>query len=341
MKLLYPPGSAILAPVAGHTDLPMRMACRQQGCRFAFTEMIDAGSLVWQTKKTCTMAVRGKEEDFLGVQLVGSDCPVLAQAAKILNDMEFDVLDFNLGCPAPKVVKKCEGITLALQKPDEALWAVETLVKNSRFPVTVKTRIHSEEDPEPTVNFCKRLQDAGAAGITIHGRVKHVFYSGPVFYSVIRAVRETLEIPVVANGGALTPEGYHTLLKETGCSCGMIARGALGNPWLFREITGAGGPPSLQELADGLESHVLAMFEFYGEELGSKIARKTILEYLRGRGFPAPLRASVSFLSGRDAFARFMEEVRKGPSPRYWEHLEKCGAEAERKLSPAVLTLPD
>lgn len=333
MTALYAGVQAVLAPVAGYTDLPMRRACRAQGCRCAFTEMIDAGSLVWQTKKTCTMAVRGADEPFLGVQLVGSDCGILRQAAEILNDMDFDVLDFNLGCPAPKVMRKGEGITLALKKPDDALRAVETLVRTSRVPVTVKTRIHSETDPEPTVRFCLRLRDAGIRALTVHGRVRDRFYSGPVFYGVIRAVRESLDIPVIANGGALTPETFRALVTESGCSCGMIARGALGNPWIFREIAGAGGPPDLTEFAAGLETHVLSMLEHYGDDLGFRICRKTVLEYLRGRGFPGALRASVSYLSDRDGFRRFMDEVRKGPSPRYREFVELHPEQAERKLA--------
>ena len=331
---LYPEGAVLLAPVAGHTDLPMRLICREQGCRFAFTEMLDAGSLVFQTAKTLRMAVRSRQESFLGVQLVGSETETLARAAEILNDMDFDVLDFNLGCPAPKVARKTEGISLALKRPDDALRAVETLVRTSRLPVSVKTRIQSETDPERTVSFCRRLRDAGIAALTIHGRVMSAFYSGPVHYEIIGAVREALaDIPVIANGGGLTPETYRTLLRGSGCSRGMIARGALGNPWIFRELTG-GRPPRLSEFCTVLERHVDSMLELYGEEAGFPISRKTVLAYLRGRGFPGALRASVSFLSSRDEFARFLEEVRKGPSPRYTEFLLERPDEVERKLLP-------
>ncbi len=330
-KCIYPAGAVIQAPVAGHTDLPMRRSARRHGCRFAFTEMIDAGSLVWQSGKTPQLAIRGEDEDFLGVQLVGSDLPQLKRAAEIINDMDFDVLDFNLGCPAPKVAKKGEGITFVLKDPDGALRAAETLVKTSTLPVSVKTRILDFDDPAPTVAFCKRLEDAGVQTLTLHGRLKQVFYSGPVAFHVISAVREALHIPVVANGGGLTPETYAELIRETGCSCGMVARGALGNPWIYRMI-GGGEPPDVTEFSTELELHVREMTEFYGVELGFRIARKTILEYLRGRGYAGSLRASVSYLSTFEQFNALLEEVRKGPSPRYLEFLAARPGEVERKL---------
>lgn len=331
MAELYPPGAYLLAPIAGLSDLPMRMACRKYGCRYAFTEMIDAGSLVFGSPKTLYLARRGEKEDFLGVQLVGSDPVTLERATHIINDMHFDVLDFNLGCPAPKVAKKEEGITFALKHPDEAVKAVELLVKHSKIPVTVKTRIHSEQDPAPTVAFCKQLESTGIAALTLHGRIMRTFYSGPVYYDVIRAVRESLRIPVIANGGGLTPASCQPLLTETGCERLMIARGALGNPWIFREVSG-GEPPTVEEFTEQLEHHVRSMIEFYGHDLGFRVCRKTVLEYLRGRGFPSALRASVSTLMGWDAFGVLLDGIRQGPSERYWEFLEKCPDQVERKL---------
>ncbi len=333
--MIYPAGAVIQAPVAGHTDLPMRRAARRHGCRFAFTEMIDAGSLVFQSGKTPQLAVRGEDEDFLGIQLVGSDLPQLKRAVEIVNDMDFDVLDFNLGCPAPKVAKKGEGITFVLKNPDGAVRALETIVKTSRIPVSVKTRILDFDDPAPTVSFCKRLAETGIQALTLHGRLMRVFYSGPVAYHVISAVRESLPVQVIANGGGLTPESYAALIRESGCACGMVARGALGNPWIY-DMIGGKRAPTVEEYAAEMEQHVREMTEFYGVELGFRIARKTILEYLRGRGYAGSLRASISYLSDFDAFARLMEEVRKGPSPRYWEFLESRPEEVERKLFHAV-----
>ena len=333
---LYEAGLPLLAPIAGHTDLPMRLSARRHGCRYAFTEMVDAGSLVFGNYKTNELlTARDPSEDFLGIQLVGSDLDILAKAAEIVNSRSFSVLDFNLGCPAPKVAKKCEGISFVIHRPDEAVRALSVLVEHSRIPVTVKTRILSEDDPEPTVQFARRLQDAGAQAITVHGRLMKKFYSGPVFYEIIGAVREALTIPVIANGGALSQPLYHELVTRTGCASGMVARGACGNPWIFREISaGHPDPPTLTEFMDEIRLHFESMLRFYGEENGFRISRKTLLEYLRGRGFPGELRASVSTLNSRDAFERMMQRVEAGPAERYWQMLAQDPT-MERRLKPA------
>ena len=332
---IYPAGAPLLAPVAGHTDLPMRLSARRHGCRYAFTEMVDAGSLVFGNYKTCgLLTARDPSEDFLGIQLVGSEPEILAKAAEIVNSRDFSVLDLNLGCPAPKVAKKCEGISLVIHRPDDAVRALSTLAEHSRIPVTAKTRILSEDDPEPTVRFAQRLQDAGARAITLHGRLMKNFYSGPVFFEIIRAVRETLKIPVIANGGALTWERYRELVTETGCPNGMVARGACGNPWIFREISeGHPDPPTLSEFVTEIRLHFESMMRFYGTENGLRIGRKTLLAYLRGRGFPGELRASVSTLNSTDAFETLIRRVEEGPSPRYWQMLAQDPS-MERRLKP-------
>ena len=332
---LYEPGLPLLAPIAGHTDLPMRLSARRHGCRYAFTEMVDAGSLVFGNYKTCRQLIaRDASEDFLGIQLVGSEPDILAKAAEIVNSHPFSVLDFNLGCPAPKVAKKCEGISFVIHRPDEAVRALAVLAEHSRIPVTAKTRILSEDDPGPTASFAKRLQDAGAQAVTLHGRLMKNFYSGPVFYDIIKAVRENLKIPVIANGGALSQPLYQQLVTRSACANGMVARGACGNPWIFREIAaGHPDPPSLREFAAEIRLHFESMMRFYGMENGFRICRKTLLEYLRGRGFPGELRASVSTLNSLDAFETLMRRVEEGPADRYWQMLRQDPA-MERRLKP-------
>ena len=332
---LYERDLPILAPIAGHTDLPMRLSARRHGCRYAFTEMVDAGSLAFGNYKTNELlTAHDPSEEFLGIQLVGSDPELLARAAEIVNSRNFSVLDFNLGCPAPKVARKCEGISFVIHRPDEAIRAFAVLVKHARIPVTAKTRILSEADPEPTVQFARRLQNAGAQAIALHGRLMGKFYSGPVFYDIIRAVREALKIPVIANGGALSQPQYQKLVSETGCANGMVARGACGNPWIFREIAaGQPDPPTLSEFTMEIRLHFEAMMHFYGRENGLRIFRKTLLEYLRGRGFPGELRASVSRLDSPASFETIMHRVEAGPSERYWQMLAQDPA-MERRLKP-------
>ena len=332
---LYEPGAPLLAPIAGHSDLPMRLSARRYGCRYAFTEMVDAGSLVFGNFKTNELlTARDPSEDFLGIQLVGSEPDILTKAVQIVNSRDFSVLDFNLGCPAPKVAKKCEGISFVIHRPDEAVRAFSILTEHSRIPVTAKTRILSETDPEPTVRFALRLQDAGAQALTLHGRLMKNFYSGPVFFEIIRAVREALKIPVIANGGAMTEGSYRELVTQTGCANGMVARGACGNPWIFREIAaGRTDPPTLTEFLSEIRLHFESMLRFYGMENGFRISRKTLLAYLRGRGFPGELRASVSTLNSLEAFETLMKRAAEGPAPRYWQMLAQDPA-MERRLKP-------
>ena len=313
--MIYPENAVVQAPLAGHTDMPMRLASRRHGCRYAFTEMIDAGSLVFGNQKTLTLAHRSPDEEFLGIQLVGSDPDHLTKAVEIINGRDYDVLDFNLGCPAPKVERKCEGIAFALRRPDEAVRAFERIVRASRIPVTVKTRIQDPVDPEPTVRFARRLEEAGAQALTLHGRVMKAFYSGSVAFDVIRAVREALKIPVIANGGIMEESSYREMREKTGCSRVMVARGSLGNPWIYSELGNPEyQPPTVKEFADELERHIHDMTAFYGGELGFQIGRKCILEYLRGRGYHGSLRASASYISTEADFQRMMAEVRNGPA---------------------------
>ena len=320
---IYPENSIILAPLSGFTDLPYRASARRFGCRFAFTEMIDAGSLVFGTSKTLKFLERGKDEDWLGVQIVGSDDASLEKAVDIINQYDFSVLDFNLGCPAPKVVKKGEGAALG-RKPDEAVKKFELLVRKSRIPVSAKIRILDESDPAPTLYLAKRLRDAGAAALTVHGRVMKAFYSGPVYYDIIAVLREELDIQVIANGGVMNYENWLEIREKTGCGSIMLARGAMGNPWIFGEINNHSGhsPPAVAELAGEMERHVFHMIEYYGETLAMRISRKIILDYLRGRGFPGRIKALVSKLEGISDFEAFMNEVKKGPSYKYWKCLE-------------------
>ena len=315
---LYPENACLLAPVAGYTDLPFRLSARRHGNKYAFTEMVDAGSLVFGVKKSLRLLARDPSEAFLGVQIVGSDPETLKKSVEILNKMDFSVIDFNLGCPAPKVAKKCEGAALARKKPEEALKAFSVIAETARSPVSVKMRILSETDPEPTVQLVRRLADCGASAVTVHGRIAEKFYSGPVFFDIIRAAAESVKIPVIANGGALSAPLYHELRENSSCSRAMVARGALGNPWIFSEIDG-GLPPTLEEFGNEVREHFFSMRDFYGEPFVFPICRKTLLAYLRGRGFPGSLRASVSFLNTLEDFELFMKEIGKGPLSKVYQ----------------------
>jgi len=313
---IYPKNSVIMAPLAGYTDLPYRRLLRRHGCYYAFTEMIDTGSLIYSKKVTRNFMDRGDEEEWLGIQIVGAKIDEISKAIDIINQREFSVLDLNLGCPTPKVVRKGKGGGLG-RNPDLAAEIIELMVKKSRFPVTAKMRIQDEKDPESTIYLAKKLEESGVEAITIHGRLLKAIYSGPCYADIIAAVRESVNVQVVANGGVVGRESYLELRKNSGCSEIMIARGAMGNPWIFEEILENRKPITTEELSDEMERHVLETVDYYGETLAMKLSRKYILDYLGGRGYTGKLKCNVSRISTVDEFKYFMEEVRKGPTARY------------------------
>jgi nifR3 family TIM-barrel protein len=252
------------------------------------------------------------------VQLLGADPAQLGQCARMLSDRDFDLLDFNMGCPVPKVMKRGAGAALSRSIPF-ALECLEALVKNSRFPVTAKIRVLDHENPEPTVSYARALEAAGIRALTVHGRVWDRVYSGPVAFRVVSAVREALRIPVIANGGAMDRESANLLRKESGCSRIMIARGSMGNPWIFRELAEPPGPPpSHEEICDEIGRHASDMMDLYGERDGIIMARKIILAYLVGRGYRRVHRRDASRLRSRRELEEFVRLVRvEGVSPHY------------------------
>ncbi|HCE42035.1 MAG TPA: hypothetical protein DET40_00615 [Lentisphaeria bacterium] len=329
---IYPDNSVILAPLAGYTDLPYRSSAIRHGCLFAFTEMIDAGSLVFGHGKTLAMLNRGRNESFLGVQIVGSEHEILKKATRIISQHDVNVLDFNLGCPAKKVARKGEGATLA-KRTEEAIRAFEVIVRNSQIPVTVKTRILDEEDPAPTIHLVKMLVDAGAAAVTLHGRIMSKFYSGDVKSRIIAEVRGNVKTQLIANGGVFSSSTCETLRSETGCGCVMVARGAMGNPWIFDEIREGRNfnPPTPDGLADEIGRHVAEMAELCGEEIGVRISRKLMIDYVKGRGYPGELRNSVCKIKTLEELKPFLDNVRIGPTPRYGKWIE-ANPDAPRRL---------
>lgn len=312
------PGTVIpvLAPIAGYTDLPFRRMCRRFGAHFAHTALIDAGALVHGNPDNHLILRRGGDEPWLAVQLLGSIPADVRRAAEMLRDMPFDAVDFNMGCPVRKIIRRCAGAAL-MQHPELAFTCLEILrgVIDHK-PVTVKTRILDENDPEPTVAFCRELEKRGIDGLTLHGRLPSRMYAGPVATAVIRAVRESVRIPVTANGGVFSWHDAAELSRQTGCSRVMVARGAMGNPWIFRELQAGSDlpPPPHGEVCQIMRDHLLDMVELYGETGAMIIGRKIIHAYLVGRGYRRSLRTpavSIRTLSQFDEFYR--QVLAEGP----------------------------
>ncbi len=306
---IYPADALIMAPLSGFTDLAYRRTAYRCGCRYAFTEMVDAASLAYANGNGEVLLKRGDDEKFLAVQLVGADETLLTKAALKLNERDFSLLDFNLGCPVPKVVKKGAGAALG-QNIDHALRCFEAISKVSKFPLTAKMRILDENDPEPTLKLCAGLAALGAKALTVHGRTREHFYTGEVKFSIIREVQAHFpDIPVIANGGVNSPETYRQMREKSSCSRVMLAQGIMGNPWLFRELAAGSPPPTLEQWRETVFFHVSEMIALYGEASAMRQARKIVHDYLKGRGFPAALRAEASTLTVLDDLKRLLDRA--------------------------------
>lgn len=314
---IYPDDAVILAPLAGYTDVPYRLSARRHGCIYAFTEMIDISSLVHSLKRSVKFLKRDNSEKWLGVQLVGRKIDEMFKAVEIVNEYNFDVLDLNMGCPTPKVAKRGKGAGLA-KEIELAVRIIEAMIQKSKFPVTAKIRIQDKTSPESTIRLAKQLESAGIQALTIHGRLYEAVYSGPCYAEIISAVRENLKIQVIANGGIFNKESYDDLRKISGCGAVMVARGAMGNPWLFEEIKeGRDGFVKTDEFVDEMHRHILDIVSYHGEKFGMRIARKIILDYLKGRGYGGEMKSRASKISTMNDFEIYLNEVRKGPSERF------------------------
>ena len=315
--MIYPESALILAPLSGFTDLAYRRAARRGGCRFAFTEMVDAASLAYASGNGMKLLLRGEEEDFLATQLVGSDPELLKRACDKLNEYDFSLLDFNLGCPVPKVVKKHAGAALG-RDIDNALRCFKAIAQNSKYILTAKMRIVHETDVTPTLDLCAGLVGLGAKALTIHGRTMEHFYTGEVNFDFIRAVKETFpDVEVIANGGVNSLETYQEMREKSGCSRVMLATGAMGNPWLFGTLDNTmPEPPDIEQWRTMVHRHIADMVMLYGEMSAMKQARKIVHDYLKGRGFPSALRAEASALNCMDDLQRLLDKAEPAAVPQ-------------------------
>ncbi len=281
-----------------------------------FTALIDSGALVHGNKENENILKRGDDEPWLGVQLLGSIENDIVRSAEILDDMNFDLIDFNMGCPMQKVTKRPAGAALLYPENHKlAFKCVELIRTKTHKPFTVKIRILDFNDPKPTIDFCSHLQDLGVDGITIHGRLTKSIYSGPVAISIIAAVRESLSIPIIANGGIFSLNDADSLSNLTGCDRLMVARGSIGNPWIFRELIDCSDfKPSNDEICNVMREHIEGMVDCYGERTGLILARKICTAYLHGRGYRKEYRVRGSQMSTLSEFLEIIHDLKvEGP----------------------------
>ena len=314
----------VLGPMAGVTDLPFRLLCREQGAGLLCMEMISAKGILYNNKNTESLLQIHQDEMPVSLQLFGSDPKIVSEMAKRIEERPFSILDINMGCPVPKIVNNGEGSAL-MKNPKLAGEIIRKTVKAINKPVTVKIRKGFDDDHVNAVEMAKIAEDAGAAAVAVHGRTREQFYSGKADWDIIRQVKEAVSIPVIGNGDLLTAEDVIAMEEQTGCDGFMIARGAQGNPWIFKQIlhyfeTGEHLPkPSIEEVTQMILRHARMMLEFKGEYIGIREIRKHAAWYTAGYPNSARLRVAINNVESFEALEELLignlEETGNGSKP--------------------------
>ena len=289
----------ILAPMAGVSDLPFRLLCRKQGAAMVCMEMISAKAVTYRNKKTYALMETLPGERPVSLQLFGREPEVMAQAAQMIDDQPFDILDINMGCPVPKVAGNGEGSAL-MKDPRLAGEIVASVVRASSHPVTVKIRKGFDADHVNAVEVAKICEASGASAIAVHGRTREQYYSGEADWEIIRRVKEAVKIPVIGNGDVSCPADAAAMLEQTGCDGVMTGRFARGNPWIFSRYAAwvrdgkDPGPPSAAQIGEMIRRHLALQIYYKGEAMAVREMRKHIAWYTAGLAHSARLRGEVN-----------------------------------------------
>lgn len=308
----------VAAPMAGVTDRAFRILARERGCGLVYTEMISDQALLYGNPKTNILLDCRGERGPIAVQIFGSNVDYMARAAALVADRGANIIDINMGCPTPKIVKNGEGAAL-MKNPDLAARIVEAVVARVKCPVTVKLRKGWDGQQVNAVAVARLVVEAGARAVAVHGRTRSQFYSGEADWDIIRAVREAVPVPVLGSGDVRTPRDAAAMLEYTGCSGVLIGRAAMGNPWLFSQTlhyltTGQLPPaPTLAMRRETAVRHYRLLVETKGEQVANREMRKHLAWYTKGLRGAARLRQRINKGCDENFFTR-----------EFWELLQDC-----------------
>ena len=308
-------GKAILAPMAGVSDIAYRLLAKEHGASMVCTEMVSAMGIKYKNERTHELLRMEAVEHPVSMQIFGSNPEAIALGAKVVADAGADIVDINMGCPVKKVVSSGDGSAL-MKTPDLAARVAEAAVKAVDVPVTVKMRIGWDDDHINVVDFAKRIESTGVAAVAVHGRTREQMYMGQADWSYIKAVKDSLSIPVIGNGDVWTPEDALRMMQETGCDAVMIGRGAQGNPWIFERTnhylrTGELRPePTYLERLDMLLKHFELLCRYKGAALGVREIRTHAGWYMRGMPEAAYWRNRVNTIHTVESFKKELSTYR-------------------------------
>ena len=304
----------LLAPLAGITDAPMRRLCHRQGAALTYTEMVSCKGMWYGDRNTGKLLYTYRDEQPVGYQIFGHEPEVMAYAAREISSMPGKLIDINFGCPVPKIVKNGEGSAL-LKNPDLIYDIVAAVVKNTDKPVTAKIRTGWDKDSINVVEVAHAISAAGASAIAVHARTREQYYSGKADWSMIASVKRAVDIPVIGNGDVTDGKAAISMMDETGCDLVMIGRGALGNPWIFREALAAWRgeeiplQPSKDEKKAMMRSHLEDLTELKGEYAAVREMRKHVGWYLKGVPGAAAFRGMVNNITDSNELIKAIKSI--------------------------------
>lgn len=306
--------NCILAPMAGVTDLPFRLLCKEQGVGLICMEMVSAKAIYYNNKNTEDLMAIHPEELPVSLQLFGSDADIIAEMAKRIEERPFAILDINMGCPVPKVVNNGEGSAL-MKNPKLVEEILTKLVKAINKPVTVKIRKGFNDNNVNAVEIAHIAESCGVAAVAVHGRTREQYYSGKADWDIIAAVKDAVKIPVIGNGDVVDAYSAKALIEQTGCDGVMIGRAAQGNPWIFKEVvtyleTGVIPPkPTPEQVKETVIRHAKLQLEYKGEYTGVREMRKHLSWYTAGYPNSARFRQMINSMESMDQLIASVEEI--------------------------------